>query len=238
MFRQRVLYALLCLFCLVTAACASTSPSSSQAPASTPRPTATTPVQPIATPLPAGTVLYQADWSHGLSQWQASGGWQISQGQLEVAANGLSKFIIPYRPTVPNYAIEVRLEIVSLIQGEGGYWTVFGQKQPGKDGFQAGALGIKGSEERMSGSHGEAIVYFDPLTAMGPGVGLPDDYDPGFKWHTYRVEVFENSVRLRDNGVSLVYGSSVDSDFISNGPIGLECERLVLRIASIRVLSM
>lgn len=237
MFRKRILCVLLCMLCLVTAACAGASPPS-QSPAATPRPTATTPLQPTATSLPAGTVLYQADWSHGLSQWQASGGWQVSQGQLEVAGNSLAKITIPYRPAVANYAIEVRLEIVSLIQGEGGYWTVFGQKQPGKDGFQAGALGIKGSEERMSGSHGQAQVYFDPLTAMAPGVGLPVDYDPGFKWHTYRVEVLENSVRLRDNGVSLAYGSSVDSDFISNGPIGLECERLVLRIASIRVLAM
>jgi hypothetical protein len=195
-------------------------------------------VQPTATSLPTGTVLYQADWSHGLAQWQASGGWKVVQGQLEITANSLSKITIPYRPTVPNYAIEVRLEIVSLIGGEGGYWTVFGQRQSGKDGFQTGALGVKGSEERMSGSHGEAIIYFDPMSAMGQGVGLPIDYDPGFKWHTYRVEVLENSVRLRDNGVSLVYGSSVDSDFITNGPIGLQCERLVLRLASIRVLSM
>lgn len=237
MFRQRVLYILLCLFCLVSTACAS-APSSSQSPASTPRPTATMPLQPTATSLPEGTVLYQADWSHGLAQWQTSGGWQVVQGQLEVTANSPSKFIIPYRPTVPNYVVEIRLEIVSLIGGEGGYWTVFGQKQQGKDGFQVGALGIKGSEERMSGSHGEAIIYFDPMAAMGPGVGLPDDYDPGFKWHTYRIEVLENSVRLRDNGVSLVYGSSIDSDFITNGPIGLQTERLVLRIASIRVLSI
>jgi len=237
MFRKRVMYVLLCMFCLVSAACASSSPSS-QSPASTPRPTATTPVQPTPTSLPPGTMLYQADWSQGLSQWQASGGWKVVQGQLEVAANNLSKIIIPYRPTVANYAIEVRLEVVSLIQGEGGYWTIFGQRQPGKDGFQAGALGLKGSEERMSGSHGQAQVYFDPLSAMAPGIGIPNDYDPGFKWHTYRVEVYENSVRLRDNGVSLAYGSSVDADFISNGPIGLECERLVLRIALIRVLAM
>jgi hypothetical protein len=237
MFRKRILCILFCMLCLVSAACASASPSS-QSPASTPRPTATTPVQPTATSLPAGTVLYQADWSHGLSQWQASGGWQVSQGQLEVAANNLSEITIPYRPTVANYAIEVRLEIVSLIQGEGGYWVIFGQRQPGKDGFQTGALGIKGSEERMSGSHGQAQVIFDPLTAMGPGVGQPVDYDPGFKWHTYRVEVLENSVRLRDNGVSLAYGSSVDSDYITNGPLGLECDRVVLRIASIRVLAM
>src|SRR5579871_1048248 len=108
MFRQRVLYVLLCLCCLVSVACSSAA-SVSQAPTSTPRPTATTPVQPTATSLPAVTVLYQADWSHGLAQWQTSGGgWQIVQGQLDVTANSLSQVIIPYRPNVHNYRSEER----------------------------------------------------------------------------------------------------------------------------------
>jgi len=240
MTRSRLPYLLLCGLFLVSTACASGSTTSQPATVSSPRPapTATATVQPTASSLPAGTVLYEADWSKGLSQWQASGGWQVTQGQVEVAANGLSKIIIPYRPHVANYAIEVRLEVVSLIQGEGGYWTIFAQRQPGKDGFQAGALGLKGTEERMSGSHGQAQVYFDPLTAMAPGIGTPVDYDPGFKWHIYRVEVYENSVRLRDNGVQLAYGSSEDADYISNGPLGLECERLVVRISSIRILAL
>jgi hypothetical protein len=240
MVRKQVLYVLLCMLCLVsTAACASGS-TSSQPSVSSPRPTstATVTIQPTATSLPAGTVLYEANWSQGLSQWQASGGWQVTQGQLEVAANGLSKIIIPYRPHVANYAIEVRLEVVSLLKGEAGSWTIFGQRQPGKDGFQAEVLGVKGTEPRMSGSHGAIYIILDPITAMAPGIGSPNDYDPGFQWHTYRIEVRDNSVRLLDNGIQLVYASSVDAYYLSNGPLGFSCQWLVVRVSSIRLLSL
>ena len=239
MFRKQVLCVLLCMFCLVSAACASSSPASSQ-PTTTlsPRPTATTPVQPSATSLPAGTVLYQADWSQGLSQWQASGGWKVEQGQLDVTANNLSQIIIPYRPNIHNYSIEVRLEIVRLLRGEAGSWTIFGQRQDGKDGFQASVLGVKGTEERMSGSHGQVEIWLDPLTAMPPGIGIPNDYDPGFRWHTYTIEVQDSTARLLDNGIQLSYVSSVDTYYLSNGPLGFTCQWLEVRIASIRILSV
>src|SRR5438132_753010 len=38
---------------------------------------------PTPTPLPAGTVLYHADWSHGLTVWPGVHGWRVVQGQLE-----------------------------------------------------------------------------------------------------------------------------------------------------------
>ena len=238
MFRQRVLYVLLCLCCLISAACASAAPVS-QSPTSTPvRPTATTAVQPTATSIPAGTVLYQADWSHGLAQWQASGNWQVAQGQLDVTATALSQIIIPYRPAIHNYAIEVRLEIVRLLKGEAGSWTIFGQRQEEKDGFQATVAGVKGPEERMSGSHGQIEIWIDPFTAMAPGTGIPDDYDPGFRWHTYTIEVQDNTARLLDNGIQLNHISSEETYYLSNGPLGFTCQWLEVRIASIRVLAM
>jgi hypothetical protein len=243
MVRKQVFCLLLCLLCLVSTACASGStsqPPVSSQPTTTPspRPTVTVSVQPTATSLPAGIVLYQADWSKGLSQWQAGSGWNVVQGQLEVTANDLSQIIIPYRPTIHNYAIEVRLEVVRLLKGEAGSWTIFGQRQPGKDGFQASVLGVKGTEERMSGSHGQVEIWLDPQTAMAPGSGIPNDYDPGFQWHTYTIEVRDNSARLLDNGIQLGHISSVDAYYLSNGPLGLSCQWLQVRVSSIRILSL
>ena len=244
MFRKQALCPLLCLLCLLSTACASVSttsqstaqPTTVSLPQSTTTAAAT--VQPTATPLPAGTVLYQADWSQGLSQWQAGSGWKVVQGQLEVTANDLTQIIIPYKPRIHNYAIEVRLEVVSLLRGEAGYWTIFGQRQTGKDGFQAEVLGVKGTELRMSGSHGAAQIILDPLTAMAPGVGIPNDYDPGFNWHTYTIEVQDNSIHFRDNGIQIGYASSVDAYYLSNGPLGFSCQWLEVRISSIRILSL
>src|SRR6266567_674957 len=50
---------------------------------------------PTPTPLPAGTVLYQANWSHGLAGWPGSQGWKVVQGQLESDSSGSATFIIP-----------------------------------------------------------------------------------------------------------------------------------------------
>ena len=246
MVRKRTLCVLLWMICLVSTACASGS-ATSQSTASTrptsvssPRPTstATATVQPSATSVPAGTVLYQADWSRGFSQWQPGSGWKVVQGQLDVTANGLSQIIIPYQPHIHNYAIEVRLEVVRLLKGEAGSWTIFGQRQNGKDGFQVSVLGVKGTEERMSGSHGAAQILLDPVTAMAPGIGIPNDYDPGFQWHIYTIEVQDNSIRFRDNGIQIGYASSVDAYYLSNGPLGLSCQWLEVRVSSIRILSL
>lgn len=146
--------------------------------------------------------------------------------------------MIPYQPPIHNYALEVRLEVVRLLKGEAGSWTIFGQRQTGKDGFQASVLGVKGTEERMSGSHGQVEIWLDPLTAMPPGIGTPNDYDPGFHWHTYTIEVRDNSARLLDNGIQLGYVSSVDTYYLSNGPLGLSCQWLEVRISSIRILAL
>ncbi len=240
MLRKRALCVLLCGLFLVSTACASGSTTAQPTSVSSPRPTATTAatVQPTATSLPAGTVLYQANWSQGLSQWQAGSGWKVVQGQPDVTANNLTQITIPYRPIVHNYTIEVRLEIERLLKGEAGSWTIFGQRQDVEDGFQASVLGVKGTEDRISGSHGQVEIWLNPQTAMSPGTGLPNDYDPGFKWHTYTIEVQDNSARLRDNGVSIGYVSSEDTNYLSNGPLGFTCQWLEVRISSIRILSL
>jgi hypothetical protein len=241
MFRKQSLSVLLCMFCilcLVSTACASSSPSSQSPATSQTKSAATATAQPTATSLPAGTVLYQANWSQGLSQWRASGDWKVVQGQLDVTANDLSQITIPYQPGIDNYALEVRLEIVRSLKGEAGSWTIFGQRQKEKDGFQASVLGVKGTEERMSGSHGQVEIWLDPFSAMPQGSGLPNDYDPGFRWHTYTIEVQNDGARLLDNGIQLSQVSSIDTDYLSNGPLGFTCQWLEVRIASIRILSM
>ena len=104
-----------CLIFLLTA-CA-TGPSATQAPAASPTPAAPTATpQAKVTTLPTGTVLYNANWSHGLSGWQGTRGWKVVNGQLEADSSGPNILAIPYRPTVSDYAIEVRLRVVRLLE--------------------------------------------------------------------------------------------------------------------------
>jgi hypothetical protein len=240
MLRKQVLPALLCGYLLISiVACASGSTSTQPTAVSSPHPTSTATVQPTATSIPAGTVLFQANWAQGLSQWQVSGAWKIIGGQLGIEndSSDPATLIIPYQPTVANYAIEIHLQIVRLPQ-EGGNWALFAQKQPGKDGYQADVFSLYGTESRPFGQHPSASVYIDPYSDASPGTGIPIDYEPGFKWHTYRIEVRDNTARFLDNGSQIGYANSVNTDMLSNGPLVLSCTVVVLRVSSLQILSL
>src|SRR5260370_4908024 len=98
---------------------------------------------PTPTPLPAGTVLYQAHWSHGLTGWTGAQGWKVVQGQLVSASSGTATFPIPYRPTVSDYRDEVHIQIMRSGPPYAGYHHSPAPKLAGKDGYHAGVLDLK-----------------------------------------------------------------------------------------------
>ncbi|MBA2286877.1 MAG: DUF1080 domain-containing protein [Ktedonobacteraceae bacterium] len=199
-------------------------------PSASPRPTATA--------IPRGTVLYQADWSHGLSGWQASGGWQVMHGQLEVNSPAMASIFVPYRLTVTSYALEMRIQVVRLLHENGGYFSIFAQKASGRDGYQAGVSDLKGTEPRPNGSHPQAQVFIDPSGSTIRGTGTPIDYEPGWQWHTYRVEVQDNQARLLVDDVQIGMASSDKTDVLSNGPLGLSTAQTVLRVSNLRIIAL
>jgi hypothetical protein len=193
---------------------------------------------PTATPLPAGIVLYQADWSHGLAGWQGTHGWKVVQGQLESNSSGSATFTIPYRPTVNDYAVEVRIQVVRSVPPHGGYFLISAPKSPGKDGYHAGVLDLKGSAPRPFGDHPQSQVYLDPGDDTAPGSGIPQDHEPGSGWHTYRVEVQGKEASLLDYGVQIGSAGTDVTDFLSNGPIGFSSKLVILRVSSLRILTL
>ncbi|HEX6553093.1 MAG TPA: family 16 glycoside hydrolase [Ktedonobacteraceae bacterium] len=193
---------------------------------------------PTATPLPAGTILYQADWSRGLASWQGTHGWKVVQGQLESNSSGSATFTVPYRPTVSDYAVEVRIQVVRSMPPYGGYFLISTPKSPGKDGYHAGVLDLKGSGPRPFGQHPQSHAYIEPTGDMSPGSGIPQDYEPGSGWHTYRIEVQGNEVSLLDDGVQIGSASSQQTDVLSNGPIAFSSELVILRVSSLRILTL
>src|SRR5690348_14787925 len=64
--------------------------------------TATTTAQPT----PAPRLVYQADWSHGLSGWMATPGWTVSGGVLVSDMGADHQITSPFRPTTSDYAVE------------------------------------------------------------------------------------------------------------------------------------
>ncbi len=209
--------------------------------AGTPSKTHTSTPTAVVTPTPAvpgGTVLFQANWSHGLSGWSGTQGWTVAQGQQEIEVNssGSATLAIPYKPVVSNYAIEIRLQVVRLLQDHGGNFVFAATKQKGKDGYQAGVLDLK--KPGPFGSHPQAQATIDPNGDMPQGCCLPIDYEPGYDWHTYRLEVQDNEVRLLVDGTEIAHADSNGTDTLSNGPLTLNSTLALLRISSLRILAL
>jgi hypothetical protein len=193
---------------------------------------------PTPTPLPAGTVLYQSDWSHGLNGLNGAQGWKVVQGQLESETSGSATFTIPYQLAVTDYAVEVRVQMVRSVPPYGGYYVIVAPKLPGKDGYQAGILDLKPPGPLLFGAHPQANVYLEPYGDTEQGSGIPQDYEPGAGWHIYRVEVRGNQASLFDNGTQIGSVSSKQTDVLSNGPIEFSCEHVILRVSDVRVLTL
>ena len=193
---------------------------------------------PTATQLPSGIVLYQANWSHGLPRWQNLHGWKVVQGQLETDTGGPATFTLPYVPTVADYVLEIRIQIVRLLNENGGYFSLSAPQLPGKNGYDTGISGMEGTQPRPNGAHPSAQVRLKPGDASPQGTGLPIDYEPRFVEHTYSVEVQDNEVSLFTDGVSLVSVSSDQTDTLSNGPIAFRSDQLILRISSLRIITL
>lgn len=194
-------------------------------------------LSPTPTPLPAGTVLYQADWSHGLTGWTEQG-WKVVQGQLVSDSSGTATLTIPYRPTVSDYAVEIRIQMIRSVPPYGGYYEISAPKLPGKDGYHAGILDLKAPSPRPFGDHPQSQVFLDPSSDMNQGSGMPQDYEPGSGWHTYRVEVRGNEARLLDDGTQIGSASSQQTDVLSNGPIAFRCAQVILRASDLRILTL
>src|SRR6266487_6262713 len=121
------LFVIVLLFFPLGACAGGTPPTTVQS--QTPVP-ATRQPSPTSTPLPAGTVLYQANWSHGLTGWPGTHGWEVVQGQLESDTSGSATFTIPYRLSVTNYAVEIRMQIVRSVPPYGGYYEIVAPTLP------------------------------------------------------------------------------------------------------------
>ena len=183
-------------------------------------------------------MLYQADWTHGLAGWPGAHGWKVVQGQLESDTSGSATFTLPYQLTVSDYAIEFRLQVVRSLPPYSGDYEIVAPKLTDKDGYHAGIFNLKGPGPRPFGDHPQSQVYLDPSSPASQSSGMPQDYEPGSGWHTYRVEVQGNEVSLLDNGTQVGSASSERTDTLSNGTIEFDSTLVILRVSNLRILTL
>lgn len=215
---------------LLLAAC-SAGTSSTSSPSPTSRASATTPT------LPAGTVLYQADWSRGFAQWQVTAGWMAMHGYLQSDATQNISITAPYRPVVSNYAVELRLQVVRVPE-DGGFFSLSANPMPGRDGYDAAVSNLLKPGHTTGGLAPELGIMIDPLSSMDVGSVQVKDYDPGADWRSYRVEVREWAATFLVNGARNSQAVSTKTDYLSNGPIHLTCGGVILRVSNFRIVAL
>lgn len=200
---------------------------------SNPSPTPKAIVTPTATAsVPAGTLLYQSDWSKGLKEWEATH-WSIQQGVAQSDLSTNNALTVPYTPSVSNYAVEFRFQIVSVPKN-GGHFFLRAQKSTGKDGYVAGILNLLSPAPHSGFSNPEIQIMLDPSEDMDQPA-QPSDYRPGTIWHTFSVEVRGAEVDFITDGLHKGYAISTKTSVLSNGPLQLVASGAVVRVSGIRI---
>lgn len=223
------LLAALCLALILTACSAPASTPASQASATT-------------TPTPAGpaknTVLFAANWAQtGLTDWKATRGWKVVKGELQTDLSDEISITAPYMPTVPNYAVEFQVQIVSVPRN-GGYFFLSVDQAPNKDGLHADILNLLAPGQHGYATHPLSEVLIDPEESMGSVLTQVRDYEPGPEMRTYRIEVQGNQVDFFIDSNRVSRAASTKTKNLSSGPIRLNAGNAILRVGSFRIIAL
>lgn len=195
------------------------------------------PSGPTATAIPAGTVLFTSDWSKGLDGWQASDGWTVKNGLLEMDGQDNRTLTIPHQPTTRNYDIAFQIQVVN-VPADGGYFRLHALPTSTASGYVAQVFHLLTPTPHLNGDHPTAIVTLDPSESQDPSTQHPTDYEPRTTMWTYHVEVRDNSVRFRRDTVSLSAAVAIKEGPLSQGPLRIECGLASLRFGQIQITAL
>jgi hypothetical protein len=202
-------------------------------------PTAT--AQATATATAAPRLVYQADWSRGLAGWAPTSGWTVSDGVLRSDTGNDRQITLPFRPETPNYAVEFRLRIVSLVPSAGTQYALRADPTAGLDGFVALVEHVTVPGTRLFPDHPHEMIYIDPMADQedyGAHTLQIHDYEPGTIWRTYRVEIRGPLATLLIDGRISSWARSTKAPQLSAGAIHFFCTGIELQMSDLKVYSL
>lgn len=198
--------------------------------------TGVTPVQetPTPTPAPVGTVLCQADASHGWNGWGGTPDWKILNGVLLSAG---TYNITEGPPTIvapcplggrANYAVEATIQVL-----KNSYPTCFGIDVRGT----ATANGWQGyvGTIYVACNNGNNVLAFN-IDNMNNNYLTSAPFSPGTGYHTYRVEAQNNQLRFLIDGAQIL--SVTDNTYTSGEQVGLWSFDAQLNVSSFKVIAL
>jgi transposase len=181
-------------------------------------------------------VLYQADFSQELANWNPSPGWTIVNGALQSDGGDKRSVTIPYQPASHDYAVEFRLRVVS-VPVDGGYFDLSADPTPTADGYMASINMLFAPGPRPGGAHPAASVYIAPLDHQNLSAQQVIDFEPQSDARLYRVDIHGPTVVFSVDGHVVSRASSTNTLLLSSGPLRLACVSVIISVSAVRVLS-
>lgn len=194
---------------------------------------ATATVVPSPTATSAPRLVYQADWSHGLSGWNATPGWSVSGGVVQSDMGSDRELTSPFRPATPDYAVEFNLQIVQASQYPPTQYEFSTDPTTSVDGYIALFDNVR-TGYYMFANHPHLMIYINPMMDQDPTTFKPHDIEPGTHLWTYRVEVRGPEATLLINGHIANWARSTRSSQLSVGPFHISCTGVQLRLSDFK----
>ncbi len=193
---------------------------------------------PSPTSLPApGVTLCQADASHGWNGWSGPPDWKILNGTL---LNDGTNQDMSLQPTIvapcqldgiSDYAVEARIQIVSFNNQSQNCFAITVRGDPTQSQWQGYIAAI---DSGCVSSTSQTVIAVNSLGSDKVIAHAP--FNPGSGFHTYRVEVKGNSIKiLVDGGEEL---SVIDNRYLDTSQVGLASYGCQLIITSFKVISL
>ncbi len=196
-----------------------------QIPTNAPGPTMTPPPSPT----PVNTVPCQADASW--SGWSGSKDWRISNGMLVndgTAEGGGPTIVAPCQlGNIVDYAVETKIQVVHWQQCCYSQFAIVVRAASLNDYWQGYSVGddLQGPTTQISADAGD----------YGSSLGNAP-FAPGSAYHTYRVEVKGNRIKLFiDSGIKLDVSNN---QHLSGGQVGFWSFGVQLNISSFKITAL
>lgn len=181
---------------------------------------------------PNQQVLYQENGSDNWKGWKVSSEWKVLNGVLRGDGN-LSNYVAPTILTpyliseTADYAVEASIQVVNPYSGSFGI-SVRGNGGTVDNGWQGYWATFNGTD------FGEldAIIQSNHTNAYIAKAA----FDPGSRWHTYRVEVKGNNIRIFVDDNFIVQVS--DPRFPAGDQVGLTSINTQINISSFKIIAI
>jgi hypothetical protein len=168
---------------------------------------------------PAETVLYEiTDWSAGLNGWAAAGQWKTIAGMLVTDGTSDSFAVAPVDlGEQRNYAVECEIQIMAPDTATDVYLMA---RMTNGLGYWAG---FNGENERLVIGFGDSDIADAHFALDG-------------QWHKYRLEVYDNTMKMRFEEAELV--RAMDNRSLEAGTVGIYCGKGQINVRAFRVVAL